>query len=194
MFTGIIRATSKILKIDLSKNGLQLEIVSPKGWKVKEGESISINGICSTVVRAAKSLTFQYMPETLAKTNAITFKVGDLVNLETSLKVSDTLDGHIVMGHIDSKAKIKSISHEGNSQIFKIQLPEPTKLLAPKGSVTIDGISLTTVEVNKNFFTVHVIPYTLTNTNLGQKKVDDTVNIEFDILAKYINSQYATRK
>ena len=169
--------------------------------KVKAGESISVNGVCSTVKKAGKNISFEYMPETLKLTNLGLLKKGDMVNLETSLRFGDKLDGHIVLGHIDGKGKILKIKKEGNSQVFEIspvrgregsQRPSASngmKFLVYKGSVAVEGISLTVAKVLPNSFIVKIIPYTLKHTNLGSKKVGDAVNLEFDILAKYANQK-----
>jgi len=168
-------------KIKKAKIGLPAEALA------KEGESISINGVCSTVKKAGKILAFDYMPETLKLTNLAQLKKGDIVNLEQSLRFGDTLSGHIVLGHIDGKGKIESIQKEGNSLAFEIRIPNKAfkKFLIYKGSVAVEGISLTIAKVLKDSFTVKIIPHTLENTNLKFKKKGDLLNIEFDILAKY---------
>ena len=196
MFTGIISKTSKIVSATSNKNGMFLEIENkikkakiglPAEALAKEGESISINGVCSTVKKAGKILAFDYMPETLKLTNLAQLKKGDIVNLEQSLRFGDTLSGHIVLGHIDGKGKIESIQKEGNSLAFEIRIPNKAfkKFLIYKGSVAVEGISLTIAKVLKDSFTVKIIPHTLENTNLKFKKKGDLLNIEFDILAKY---------
>ncbi len=189
MFTGIVRAVEKVKEIKPQKEGgLSFSVSKPK-WKVKTGESIAVNGVCSTVKKVSPDLSFEYMPETLEKTNLLSFKKGDEVNLEQSLLASDRLEGHIVLGHIDTTGIVVSIEEEGNSRILKIKLNNVKnfmKFLARKGSVTLEGISLTVVDVGKDFFTVKLIPYSLLHTNLKQKKVGDMLNIEFDVLAKYL--------
>ncbi len=185
MFTGIISKTSKVTEVKADKNGMFLEISNDFG-KLKIGESISINGICSTLKKTGKKNVFEYMPETLRLTNLNTLKKNDLVNLETSLKFGDTLSGHIVLGHIDTKGKIIEIKKEGNSDMIKIKVPKKfMKFLVYKGSVALEGISLTVAKVFKDSFTVKIIPFTLKHTNLKLKKKGDLLNLEFDILAKY---------
>jgi len=190
MFTGIIQKTSKVHKVQITKEGMYLEITNTLG-KVKSGESISVNGVCSTVKKNGKSILFEYMPETVRLSNVGLLKKGDTVNLESSLRWGDTLNGHLVLGHIDGKGKIVKIAKEGNSKIFEIQIPQKKfmKFLVHKGSVAVEGMSLTVAKVSKNSFVVKIIPYTLKHTNLGSKKVGDVVNLEFDILAKYANQK-----
>ena len=191
MFTGIIKKTANVENVKLEKARMFLGVKNNLG-KIKDGESISVNGVCSTVFRQSKALaTFEYMPETLKLSNVGLLKKGDLVNIEQSMKASDRINGHILLGHIDGKGKIMSIETEGNSKVFKIKIPSKkfAKLLVYKGSVAIEGISLTITKVVGENFVVKILPYTLKNTNLKFKKVGDAVNLEFDILAKYANKK-----
>jgi riboflavin synthase len=130
------------------------------------------------------------MPETLKLSNMGSLKKGDIVNIEQSMRMSDLLDGHVVLGHIDGKGEVLSIDKEGNSKVFKIKVPEKkfSKFLVYKGSVAIEGISLTITKVVKDFFEVKILPYTLEHTNLKHKKKGDKLNLEFDILAKYAHA------
>lgn len=197
MFTGIIKKTSKVEKVKFMKDSFSVDIFNNLG-RLKIGESISINGVCSTIKKltsprgdSAKNISFEYMPETLRLTNLGFLKKGDIVNIEQSMRLSDRLDGHIVLGHIDGKGKILSIKKEGNSKVFYIKVPNKKfiKFLAYKGSIAVEGISLTVAEVLKNSFMVKIIPHTLKNTNLKFKKKGDEINLEFDILAKYANQK-----
>lgn len=197
MFTGIISKTSKIKKVNASKGNFSIEIASNFG-KVKLGESIAINGVCSTVKKlvppkgsTAKNIFFEYMPESLKLSNLGFLKKGDIVNVERSMRLGDRLDGHIVLGHIDGRGKILNVRKERNSQVFHIKMPDKKfmKFLAYKGSVAVEGISLTVAKVFHNSFIVKIIPYTLKHTNFKQKKKGDYVNLEFDILAKYANKK-----
>lgn len=198
MFTGIITATAKVVKKNLNKNGMVLVITQPKGWKVKLGASITVNGVCSTLKKIQKGLTFEYMPESLERTSLTDLEVGKTVNLEQSMRADDRLDGHIVQGHIDTIGKIISITPEGNSYIFTIEPREKKylKMIAEKGSIAIDGISLTVTTTEKKNFTFKIIPYTWDHTNLSNKQEGDMVNIEIDVLAKYLNQflTYANTK
>ncbi len=187
MFTGIIQKTSKVANIKSNKNRMLLEVINNLG-KIKLGESISVNGVCSTVKGSNKNISFEYMPETLKLSNMSLLKKNDLVNLERSMKFGDRLDGHIVLGHIDTTGKIISIKREGNSNVFEIKIDKKfRKFLVYKGSIALEGISLTTTKVSTSSFVVKILPYTLKNTNLKSKQKGDTVNLEFDILAKYVS-------
>ena len=189
MFTGIISKTAKVKNVKHASGGLSLEI-SNSLKKIKIGESISVNGVCSTVKKISKNVIFEYMPETLRLSNLDSLQKDDTVNIEQSLKFGDNLDGHIMLGHVDGAGKIVSIKKEGNSSVFEIEIPAQNfrKYLAYKGSVAVEGISLTVAKVLKNSFIVKIIPHTLRNTNLKYKKKGDIVNLEFDILAKYANA------
>ena len=195
MFTGIIKKISKVEKVSLRKGSLFVEIKKPAGWKIKNGESISINGVCSTV-RKLNSRIFEveYMPETIKKTTVGEFKKGLIVNLEKSLGINDLLDGHMVQGHIDTRGKIIEKKKVKESEIVKVQVPKKFMVyIAPKGSVSTDGISLTVVDTGANWFTVSLVSYTIKNTNMHVLNIGDKVNIETDVLAKYIYNFYKRR-
>jgi len=153
-----------------------------------------VNGVCSTVAKVNKvnkvrkgAFTVEYMPETVKKTTVDRFKKETEVNLERSLRVGDLMDGHIVQGHVDCAGKIIGVDKVKSSKVLKIKVPkEFVKFLAPKGSVSVDGISLTIVDSKKDWFTVSLVSYTLENTNLGKIKIGEKVNIEVDAIAKYI--------
>lgn len=192
MFTGIIRKTTKVKSSALPaprSGSRRLEIINPV-LKAKSGDSIAVNGVCSTVIKAGRTLVFEYMPETLACSAVGELRVGEIVNLEESLRASDRLDGHIVLGHIDTIGKITMMKTEGNSKVLTVEPREPKqfmKFIAEKGSVALDGVSLTVVAAGPKHFTVKLIPYTLEHTAFKEKKVGSLVNIEFDILAKYLD-------
>lgn len=198
MFTGIITATAKVIKKNLNTSGMVLVITQPKKWKVKIGASITINGVCSTLKKTQKGLTFEYMPESLERSTLSDLTVGSLVNLEQSMRADDRLDGHIVQGHVDTVGKIITITPEGNSYIFTIEPRDKKylKMIAEKGSIAIDGISLTITATSKKNFKFKIIPYTWEHTNLSTKQSGDMVNIEIDVLAKYLNQflSYANTK
>lgn len=188
MFTGIIQEIGTVTyfsRYQKSQNlSLRSKVVS-KGAKL--GDSISVNGVCLTVTKAKSDiLSFDLLPETISLTNLGQLRVGDSVNLEESLKVGDRVSGHFISGHIDCMGMITKKGVLRNNHFFQISVPGKfMKLLAPKGSVSLDGISLTVVDVFKDSFTVYIIPHTLNSTILGKKSVAKKVNIEFDILAKY---------
>ncbi len=188
MFTGIISKVSVVENVHERGGSFFVVIQKPKGWKIKPGESISINGVCSTV-KSLKGNNFEveYMPETIKKTTAGSFEKGRIVNLEKSLTMNQLLDGHIVQGHIDMRGKIIEIKKAKKSKVMKIQAPKKVMaLVAEKGSVSVDGISLTVVEAKRDWFSVSLVEYTLENTNLGTIKEGEEVNIEADVLAKYV--------
>jgi len=155
---------------------------------VKVGDSISVDGACLTVTQIKnKVASFDLMKETMDKTTLQFLKPGSEVNLEGALRVNDRLGGHFVSGHIDGVGVIKKRISKTNYEEFQIEIPKPlSKYLAPKGSVSVDGISLTLGEVNRNVFSIYIIPHTLAVTTLGSKKGGSKVNIETDLLAKYI--------
>lgn len=188
MFTGIIQKKANIKKLQTKNNILYTIFELPKSFKLKKGASISINGICSTVISFnTKEFAVGYMKETLDKTTVKNWKSGMTINLESSLKLGDTLDGHFVYGHIDTVGTIKSINKVGDSHVFEIIIPkEFSKYVVYKGSIAIDGVSLTVSSKLKNTFTVSLIPHTLSVTNLSGRRVGDSVNVEFDALSKYI--------
>ena len=187
MFSGITEIKIPINKISQNKGNLLVEIKKPLKWNLKIGESVLVDGICSTVIKDGRSFQVEYMPETLSKTNIKERKVGDQVNLERSLKLNDVLSGHLVTGHIDTTGFVKRITKAGNSKVIEfIFKGNFSKYLVSKGSVAINGVSLTIVKAFKNNFTVSLIPHTLKVTNIGELKKGDKVNLEFDIIAKYL--------
>lgn len=186
MFTGIITHLGELRKV----NNSAYTISSDRSFLVKlaKGESVSINGICLTVVDKSKdSFSVDCIPETKLKTNIKYLKVGNIVNLELPATANSFLSGHIVQGHIDGIDKLKSIKKQGNSHILKFSISKGlSKYIVNKGSITVNGISLTVIEISKDFFTVGVIPHTWIKTMLHTIKLGDYVNIEVDILAKYL--------
>jgi riboflavin synthase len=189
MFTGIIKKVSTVENISHKNESLFVAINIPKGWKVWLGQSISINGVCSTVQKILKeNFVVEYMPETIKKTTVGNLQKGSLVNLETSMKLNDLLDGHLVQGHVDTTGKILDVKNAKKSKVLTIKVPTKfMKFIADKGSISVDGISLTVVDTGKDWFSVSLVSFTLENTNLGSVKVGDSVNIETDVLAKYIH-------
>lgn len=188
MFTGIIRAVGQVIAAQKKSGGLFLTVAKPKDWEIRPGDSIATNGVCLTVRTVSRnSYTSELMPETLART-CFGRTIPKELNLEQSLRLSDRLGGHLVTGHIDALGQIQKILPAGLSEVYQISFPpEFAKLLAAKGSIAVDGVSLTVVQVGKNWFTVSLVDFTLKHTTLGQKKVRDFVNLEFDIIAKYIH-------
>lgn len=190
MFTGIVAKKGKIVSSNMENGSCFLSIQIPVGWKLKEGESVSTDGVCLTVKKInKKDYEVELMQETLNKT---TFKnpLPEYLNLERSLCVGDDLSGHFVTGHVDAVGKIEKIKAEGISKIYTISFPISfQRLIVKKGSVCVDGISLTVTDVKAGVFSVAILPYTLDSTTIGEKNAGMHVNLEFDILAKYINNR-----
>jgi len=187
MFSGIVEELGEVKNISKRANITLLEIGAEKVLKdTKIGDSIAVNGICLTVVKNEQgTLSFESIPETLKATNLGILKVSDKVNLERSLKIGDRLSGHFVTGHIDCTGIIRKKNYVNNNLGFEIAIPtEFISYCLTKGSIAVDGISLTIQNKKANTFTVYIIPHTLKNTTLGFKGPSDKVNIEFDILAK----------
>lgn len=188
MFTGIIEELGIVKAVEFKKNLALLVVEVSKILKgTKLGDSISINGVCLTVTKIkGKQLSFDIMKETLLKTNLGRLKSKDKVNLERALKFGDRLGGHFVTGHIDGMAVIRKKNSKPNFIEVEFSLDKNLKkFLVPKGSICIDGVSLTVGKVKEKSFTVYLIPHTLELTTLGFKRSQDTVNIEADILTKY---------
>ena len=189
MFTGLILEMGKI--ISAKKRGLG-EVLSLRSHEIALGsaigDSIAVNGVCLTVVsRNGDELSFDLSDETMRSTNLGRLKTGDMVNLEPSLRPDSKIGGHFVTGHVDTIGKIRSKADMGGMLKFEIEAPERvTKSLVNKGSVAVDGISLTVVDILKDGFTLIIIPHTAKVTTLGSKGAGDTVNIETDILGKYV--------
>lgn len=195
MFTGIIEGLGSIVMFDkktsnrsAAKMKIKLDKIA-KGLKI--GDSVAINGVCLTAVNISKGITeFEMIGETIKKTNLGSLERGDQVNIERSLKVGERLEGHFVLGHVDGVGIISKIEKQTNQVQIWIKIPkELSKHIIKKGSITVDGISLTIVDKLKDQFSVSIIPHTMQVTNLGYKKIGDKVNIETDILGKYILSE-----
>ncbi|MFA6991734.1 MAG: riboflavin synthase [Candidatus Gracilibacteria bacterium] len=191
MFTGIIEETGKIEKIEKHKNFHTFFVKTNRILnRKKQGQSISVNGACMTIKRIkGKTLEFDAMPETMEKTNFPDLRKSSEVNLEASLKIGAELDGHMVQGHVDCTGTVKSLSEAKNRTVLRVKYPRQIKkFLATKGSITINGVSLTISGLDKHYLSVDLIPLTLGITNLSKLKKDDKVNMETDILARYLNS------
>ena len=189
MFTGIVEDIGVVKKISHQKNLSVLEIEARKALSgTKAGDSIAVNGVCLTVIKKKlNGFIFDIMKESLAKTSVGALQAKDLVNLERAVKASGRFSGHFVTGHVDGVGKIKSIKSSKNYREIVVGLSQDLmKYIVPKGSVCIDGVSLTVGKIARGFFSVYLIPFTLKVTTLGRKQAGDVVNIETDILAKYI--------
>ena len=194
MFTGIIEGLGNIVRFDkktTNRSAAKMKIKLGKIAKgLKIGDSVAINGVCLTAVNISKDVAeFEMVGETIKKTNLGSLKSGNKVNIERSLKVGERLEGHFVLGHVDGVGIISKMEKQPNQiKIWTKITKELLKYIIKKGSVTVDGISLTVVDVLKDQFSVSIIPHTMKITNLSYKKVGDKVNIETDILGKYILS------
>ncbi len=189
MFTGIVEKTGKIINI-VNKRGKVYFTISIKNFlkDIKIGSSISCDGACLTVVKKTKdSFTVELMPETLKLTKFADSKIGDLINLEKSLKIGERIDGHFVMGHVDGVGIVKKVIKEGEYTDLVIKVPvKIIKYLAYKGSASINGVSLAIAGSGKDWLKVCLITHTLKVTNLSELKVGDKVNIEVDMIARYL--------
>ena len=190
MFTGIVEELAQIKTIVSKKQGIRYTIAAKTVMDdLEAGDSISINGVCLTVINRTKdSFSMDLVEETLNKSNLGELKVGDYINLERSMKVSDRFGGHIVQGHVETLGVILEKQMKDDEAVISVGLdPEWMRYCIPKGSITLDGVSLTIAAINGNIVEVALIPYTLENTTLGIKGKSDTLNIETDIIGKYID-------
>ncbi|MFA4030021.1 MAG: hypothetical protein GDYSWBUE_001409 [Candidatus Fervidibacterota bacterium] len=190
MFTGIVEEVGQVVAVERMGGGARLTIsASVVMDDLKVGDSICVNGACLTVTRrSASRFQVDVMEETMLRTNLAFLRVGDKVNLERALKATDRLGGHFVQGHVDGTGVIAGIQRMHRSWVMKINCDEAlTRFMVPKGSVAVDGVSLTTVDCGSGWFTVALIPHTLSATTLGMRRVGDVVNIEVDLLAKYLH-------
>ena len=198
MFTGIIEALGAVQKVEKDRSNVHFTIASPISEALKIDQSVSHNGACLTVVgltpdKSAHIVTA--VEETLRRTNLGQWAPGTLVNLERCLPIGGRLDGHLVQGHVDATATCMEVQETGGSWrfLFRYQ-PTPEHLLVDKGSVCINGVSLTVVDPRDDLFAVAIIPYTWENTNFKTLRAGDAVNLEFDIIGKYISRYLALYK
>ena len=190
MFTGIVEELAQIKTIKPKTHGIRYTIAAKTVMDdLKIGNSISVNGVCLTIVDKKKdSFSMDLVEETLNKSNLGELSAGDYVNLERAMKISDRFGGHIVQGHIETVGVILDKQIQDDEAMISIGLdPEWMRYCIPKGSITLDGISLTIAAINGNIVEIALIPYTLENTTLGIKEKSDTLNIETDIIGKYID-------
>lgn len=188
MFTGIIEEIGKIVRIEREQANLHLYVKSSFTNELKIDQSVAHNGVCLTVV-AIDGDVYQVtaIAETLAKTHLSSLQVGDAVNLERGMLLNTRLDGHIVQGHIDQTGTCTAIQEEAGSTRFTFQYdPSTGNVVIEKGSITVNGVSLTVVDATRDSFSVAVIPYTLAHTNLQHLQIGSIVNLEFDVIGKYV--------
>ena len=197
MFTGLVEERGTVVRCEITGETARLTIEAHLVVEdARLGDSVAINGCCLTVVEIAPSqLSFDAVPETMRRTNLGTLKPGDFINLERPLAVNGRLGGHFVQGHIDGVGTIQAIRPEQNAVIYEVEIPESLRrYFVEKGSVAMDGISLTVASVTPETFTVWIIPHTLEVTNLGTRKVGDAVNLECDLLGKYLEKLLIARQ
>ena len=193
MFTGIVEEVGRVAELDNYRFVIQAHKVLED---VKLGDSISVNGACLTVVEFdAGSFAVDLAPETLRRTSLGQVARGGAVNLERALLASDRMGGHIVQGHVDATGAVTGLTPEADCYIIEIEAPtQLTPYIVEKGFIAVDGISLTVVQRTEQRFTISVIPFTMANTNLSQRTVGESVNLEADILAKYVESLLEARR
>lgn len=195
MFTGIIETLGAIQEIKKEQGNIHITIESSITDELKIDQSVAHNGICMTVVSIDKSLyTVTAISETINKTNLSQWKIGDSINLERAMKLGDRLDGHIVQGHVDQTATCIFATETNGSWGYTFQYDETIgNITIEKGSITVNGVSLTVVNSSKNEFSVAIIPYTFENTNFKSFEIGTKVNLEFDLIGKYISKLYKNK-
>lgn len=196
MFTGLVEATGEIVALEIQPAAARLSVRAPFAGEVALGDSVAVNGCCLTVVaQTADTVSFDLLHETLERTSLRGARPGDLVNLERALAAHARLGGHFVQGHVDCASEILALEPHGADHRLEIKLPrEFAGYVAFKGSIAIDGISLTVAEVRAASFVVWLIPHTVAMTNLRTRRAGDRVNLEFDLLAKYVERLLAVRQ
>jgi len=188
MFTGIIETFGAVEEVKADGSNKSFKISSSIAHELKVDQSVAHNGVCLTVVKTENSNYWTTaIHETLVRSNLGSLKKGDRVNLERCMVANGRFDGHVVQGHVDQTGKVRSIIDQQGSWLFEFEYdPSQGNVTVEKGSIAVNGISLTCFNSKANSFTVAIIPYTFTHTNIGQLKVGDTVNLEFDIIGKYV--------
>lgn len=195
MFTGIIETLGTVQEISKDKDNLHITLSSTLTDELQIDQSVSHNGICMTVIAINKDLyTVTAIGETVKKTNISYWKTGDIVNLERAMKLGDRLDGHIVQGHVDQVANCITALETNGSWYYTFEYDENIQnITIEKGSITVNGVSLTVVDSRNDQFSVAIIPYTFDHTNFQSFEVGTKVNLEFDLIGKYISKLYANK-
>ncbi len=196
MFTGLVEGTAQVHALEASAGGVRLRVrVAWMAGDVALGDSVAVNGCCLTVAaREGDVLCFDLLQETLSRTSLSGARAGDRVNVERALAAGSRLGGHFVQGHVDCTAEVLAVSRSGPDLRVEMELPgEGAAYLVPKGSIAVDGISLTVAELHRSSFVLWIIPHTLEKTNLGDRVAGDRVNLEYDILAKYVERMLTLR-
>lgn len=187
MFTGIVEQLGAVVGVDDLPDGRRLRL-SVDGWDgLPVGASVSVNGVCLTALEGVGGVEFDVVPETLKRTNLGSLSPGDRVNLERAMPASGRFDGHVVQGHVDATGTVSSVRRDHDGVVMIIEADdEVLRYVVEKGSITVDGVSLTVAGLSEGAFSVALIPHTLEVTTLGLRKAGDTVNLEVDVLAKYV--------
>ena len=195
MFTGIIETLGIIKDLKKDNDNLDITVSSNITHELKIDQSVAHNGVCLTVVAISNSeYTVTAIRETIEKTNLANWKIGDSINLERGMKLGDRLDGHIVQGHVDQTGICKSVEEAGGSWYFTFEYDSKlNNITIEKGSITINGVSLTVVNSKEKEFSVAIIPYTFENTNFKNVKIGAIVNLEFDVVGKYVSRLYSLK-
>ncbi|MCS6948855.1 MAG: riboflavin synthase [Armatimonadota bacterium] len=196
MFTGIVKELGEVVEVETSAHGARLSIRAPHiASRVQVGDSVAVNGVCLTVVHQQGSvLYFDAVLETLRRSNLGALGRGEHVNLEDALRAGEALGGHFVQGHVDTTGTVRQLLPQGNAVVMTVQVGEEwMRYVVPKGSVAVDGVSLTVVDAGREEFSVWLIPHTRAVTTLGRRQVGDRVNVEFDVLAKYVEKLLQAR-
>ena len=191
MFSGIVEGRGRVISLRRAAGGARLSLRLPAALgEVRAGQSLAVNGVCLTALRRSAIFQADLSPETLARTTLGELEPGDPVNLERALRVSDRMSGHIVQGHVDRVVDVRRVRRDGGGWLFTFSLPaDVRRLVVEKGSVAVDGISLTAFGVGRGEFSVAVIPHTFRKTTLSDRRRGDRVNFEADILAKLVAAQ-----
>jgi riboflavin synthase len=195
VFTGLVAGMGTVAAVDHSRDGVRITVSSPLAQELAEGDSVAVNGVCLTATGLARdSFAAEVMNETLARSSLRDARPGAEVNLELPLRASDRLGGHVVQGHVDGTGTIASVGEDGFARRVRIEAPdEVLRYVVVKGSIAVDGVSLTVAELDTGSFTVSLIPETLQRTNLGATRPGSTVNLEVDVLAKYVEKLIGAR-
>ncbi len=195
MFTGLVQATGIVRSVERDDEGVRLTVSSPLSGELSEGDSIAVNGVCLTAVGTEPgAFGADVMAETLRRSSLGPLEPGASVNLELPLRAADRLGGHIVQGHVDGLGTVDSLQDEGFARLIRITLPaDLLRYVVEKGSIAVDGVSLTVAEVGETDLVVSLIPETLERTNLGTAAPGQQVNLEVDVLAKYVEKLLPAR-
>jgi riboflavin synthase len=188
MFTGLVAGIGDVQDVERSADGVRLRVTTELARQLSEGDSVAVNGVCLTATDVgARSFAAEVMNETLSRTSLRDAAPGAQLNLELPLRASDRLGGHVVQGHVDGTGTIAGVTEDGFARRVRIEAPEEVlRYVVQKGSIAVDGVSLTVAELDSESFTVSLIPETLERTNLGTASAGTTVNLEVDVLAKYV--------